>query len=94
MGYINPVLELPAAQKLAALPLGQRLAIAAVFRELRGAADDLAESSWRRRKGPMTSYWRGVATYSRHLAHALERPDLKKTTTRKRDAEREAPQSA
>nr|CUV19577.1 protein of unknown function [Ralstonia solanacearum] len=50
MGYINPVLELPAAQKLAALPLEQRLAIAAVFRELRGAADDLAESSWRRRK--------------------------------------------
>jgi hypothetical protein len=47
VGYINPVLELPAAQKLAALPLEQRLAIAAVFRELRGAADDLAESSWR-----------------------------------------------
>ncbi|MDC6180062.1 hypothetical protein [Ralstonia solanacearum] len=94
MGYINPVLKLPAAQKLAALPLEQRLAIAAVFRELRGVADDLAESSWSRRKGPMASYWRGVATYSRHLAHALERPDLKKNTASKHDAERETPQSA
>jgi len=32
-----------------------------------------AENAWRRRKGPMAAYWRAVATYARHLAHALSK---------------------
>lgn len=71
MGYINPVLKLPAAQRLLALPPEQRELIEDLFRELRHAAYIEAEKAWKRRKGPMASYWRAVATYARHVAHAL-----------------------
>lgn len=73
MGYINPLLKLPAGQALLALPPEDRARIEAVFRELRDQANDEAENAWRRRKGPMAAYWRAVSTYSRHLAHALSR---------------------
>jgi hypothetical protein len=42
-----------------------------LLRELRAEADHEAENAWRRRKGPMAAYWRAVATYARHAAHAL-----------------------
>jgi hypothetical protein len=71
MGYINPLLRLPAARKLMALPAEQRAPLEALLRELRTEADREAESAWRRRKGPMAAYWRAVATYARHVAHAL-----------------------
>ncbi|MGO4151444.1 hypothetical protein [Cupriavidus sp. YAF13] len=72
MGYLNPLLKLPAAKKLMSLPPEQRRAVSAVFRELREEANMEAEQAWRRRKGPMAAYWRAVSTYARHLAHALE----------------------
>lgn len=72
MGYINPLLRLPAARKLMQLPPEQRTAIAGIFRELRDQANTEAEQAWRRRKGIMAAYWRAVSTYARHLAHALE----------------------
>jgi hypothetical protein len=71
MGYINPLLRLAAAQQILELPAEQRAALAALLRELRHDADRQAENAWRRRKGPMASYWRAVATYARHTAHAL-----------------------
>lgn len=73
MGYINPLLRLPAGRRLMALPAEDRKRIAGVMRELRGQANDEAEKAWARRKGPMAAYWRAVSTYARHLAHALER---------------------
>ncbi len=73
MGYINPLLELPAGRALQALPVEQRAALEMLLRQLRAQADAEAEKAWRRRKGPMASYWRGVATYARHTAHALRR---------------------
>jgi hypothetical protein len=73
MGYMNPLLKLPAGKALLALPPEDRARIEAVFRELRDQANDEAENAWRRRKGPMAAYWRAVSTYSRHLAHALSR---------------------
>lgn len=82
MGYINPMLRLPAARKLLALPEPERRAVAAVFRELRAEANSEAELAWERRKGPMAAYWRAVSTYARHLAHALEqRPAINATAT-------------
>ena len=72
MGYINPLLKLPAGQALLALPDDQRSAIEAVMRDLRSQADREAEIAWRRRKGPMAAYWRAVATYARHIAHACK----------------------
>lgn len=75
MGYINPLLGLPAARNLVALPIESRRALATVLRALRTQANTEAEVAWSRRKGPMAAYWRAVATYARHLAHALEKGD-------------------
>lgn len=73
MGYINPLLRLPAGKALMALPADQRAALEPVLRELRDQANAEAENAWKRRKGPMAAYWRAVATYARHVAHALSR---------------------
>ena len=75
MGYTNPLLSLPAGRALLALPPADRRRIEAVMRQLRDQANAEAETAWRRRKGPMAAYWRAVATYARHLAHALSRGD-------------------
>lgn len=71
MGYLNPLLNLPAGRALLALPAEQRAPLEAVLRELRDQANTEAENAWRRRKGPMAAYWRAVSTYARHTAHAL-----------------------
>ena len=73
MGYINPLLNLPAGRALLALPKEDRQRIEAVMRDLRGQADQEAENAWKRRKGPMAAYWRAVSTYARHIAHALSK---------------------
>ncbi|UYL85458.1 hypothetical protein gp03c [Acidovorax phage Aval] len=77
MGYINPLLDLPAGKALLRLPKGDRARIGAVMRDLREQANQEAEMAWKRRKGPMAAYWRAVSTYARHVAHALsqEGPD-------------------
>lgn len=82
MGYSNPLLKLPAAQRLMQLPAEQRAGLELLMRELRADADRLAEQSWKKRKGPMAAYWRAVATYARHVAHALSRPAEARTTER------------
>jgi len=71
MGYLNPLLKLPAGRALLALPPEQRAPLEAVLRELRDQANTEAERSWAKRKGPMAAYWRAVSTYARHTAHAL-----------------------
>lgn len=73
MGYLNPLLKLPAGRALLALPRAERERIEAVMRELRDQANAEAEKCWRRRKGPMAAYWRAVATYARHVAHAVSK---------------------
>lgn len=73
MGYLNPLLRLPAGRALLELPTADRLRIARVMRELREQAHSEAETSWRRRKGFAAAYWRAVSTYARHVAHALTR---------------------
>ncbi|MGY4837945.1 hypothetical protein [Burkholderia pyrrocinia] len=73
MGYLNPLLKLPAGRALMHLPAEQRAALEAVLRELRDQANAEAENAWRRRKGPMAAYWRAVSTYARHIAHALSK---------------------
>lgn len=72
MGYINPLLRLPAARALTTLPLESRRALSKVLRALRDQANAEAEIAWQRRKGPMAAYWRAVATYARHVAHILD----------------------
>lgn len=72
MGYINPLLRLPEGRDLVNLPVDSRRALVAVLRALRARANAEAEIAWARRKGPMAAYWRAVATYARHIAHALQ----------------------
>ena len=74
MGYINPLLDLPAGRELVRLPRHERERIEAMMRALRDQANTEAEKCWQRRKGPMAAYWRAVATYARHIAHAVSRP--------------------
>ncbi len=73
MGYLNPLLRLPAGRALLELPAADRLRIAKVMRELREQANSEAETAWKRRKGWGAAYWRAVSTYARHVAHALTR---------------------
>lgn len=75
MGYINPLLQLPAGKALQALPEPDRRRIEAVMRDLRDQANTEAENAWKKRKGPMAAYWRAVSTYARHTAHALSQRD-------------------
>lgn len=77
MGYLNPLLQLPAGKALAALPAEQRAPIEAVMRDLRHQANTEAEQAWAKRKGPMAAYWRAVSTYARHTAHALSKEAAK-----------------
>ncbi len=80
MGYLNPLLQLAAVEQLQALPMSQRAPLAALLRELRADADARAEVAWRRHKGPMAAYWRAVATYARHTAHVISRPEPRPET--------------
>ncbi|APP82723.1 hypothetical protein P2A78_20785 [Xanthomonas perforans] len=85
MGYLNPLLKLPAGQALQRLPPSERAHLEALMRELRNQANAEAEKAWRKRKrkGPMAAYWRAVATYARHIAHLLSRQAACSTTSKK-----------
>lgn len=67
----NPLLALPAARALAALPMAPRAALAAVLQDLAADAGRRAQESWRRHKAPMAVYWKACSVYARHLARAL-----------------------
>lgn len=74
MGYKNPLLKLPAMQKLLALPPSpEKVLIEQLLREIRAMANEEAERSWRLRKAPMACYYRVVSTYARHIAQALRK---------------------
>lgn len=76
MGYLNPLLKLPAARAWLELDESARVALAALMVELRSEANIEAERAWKRRKGPMACYWRAVSTYARHIAHVLRRGEV------------------
>jgi hypothetical protein len=63
----NPVLALPAADRLLQLSPEARAAVAAVLRDLSIDARGRAQESWRKNKGPMAAYWKAVGAYSTHL---------------------------
>lgn len=67
----NPVLRLPATQRLLALPPQVRADLADVFRDLGDDARVRAQESWRRNKDPMAAYWKAVGAYSTHLRRAI-----------------------
>ncbi len=66
----NPVLALPAARRLQAMPLEARDALRLVLIDLRDDARARAAECWRKHKAPMACYWKAVAVYAGHLARA------------------------
>jgi len=68
----NPVLMLPAARGIMALPIEQRRPLALLLRQLAADADQRAHDCWRRRKGFVAAYWRVVCTYCKHIARTLD----------------------
>ena len=69
------------ADRFANLPPDAREALAGALTDLRRDARKRAELQWRRNKAPMAFYWRVVAVYAGHLAHAL-RTDRARPTGR------------
>lgn len=64
----NPLLRLPAAQKIKELPPEARAALESLLRELSADARNRAEYSWQKGKAPMAAYWKAVAVYAQHTA--------------------------
>ena len=71
MSFENPVLSLPAFERLQALDDLQKAALEAVLRDLGREARALAEHSWRKNKAPMAAYWKCVSVYANHIARSL-----------------------
>ena len=67
----NPLLRLPAAQRLQELPEERRDVLASVLLDLSRDAHARAEVSWKSRKAPMALYWRCVGVYARHFSRLL-----------------------
>lgn len=73
----NPLLGLPAAQRIASLPPEARQLLADLLHELAHDARDRAEQSWRRHKAPMAAYWLAVGVYAGHLRRIV-RPSTRR----------------
>ena len=69
----NPLLRLPAARQIMALPPDVRRVLAALLHNLSLNALERAQQSWRRNKAPMAFYWKVVSVYAGHL-YRLVRP--------------------
>ena len=64
----NPLSTLPAAARIAALPVEAREALEELLRDISADARTRAEKCWRSHKAPMAAYWKALAVYSRHAA--------------------------
>ena len=69
----NPILALPAATGLAALPHAAREALRSVLTAIAADASGRAQKAWRTHKAPMALYWKAVSVYARHIARAIPR---------------------
>jgi len=67
----NPVLALPAARALQALPPEVREHLAQLLGELAADAQGRATVAWQTHKAPMAAYWKACAVYSGHLRRVL-----------------------
>lgn len=74
----NPVLALPSARRLSALPPEAAAALRAILIDIRVDASVRAQESWRKHKAPMAAYWKAVAVYAGHIARSLPAPGAEK----------------
>lgn len=68
----NPILALPAAKRLIALPKPIRDHLVEVLADMQRDARERAEISWRTHKAPMALYWKAVGVYAGHIARVLK----------------------
>jgi len=69
----NPVLRLPATLRMIEeIPPDNRRQLGTLLRPLADQAAAEGEKCWRGGKAMMGAYWRVVAVYSRHIAHAID----------------------
>jgi hypothetical protein len=66
----NPVLGLPSAAQLSALPPEARKVLRALLLDIRADSAKRAQECWRRHKAPMAAYWKAVSVYAGHIARA------------------------
>lgn len=64
----NPLLALPSALKVQALPRPAREALRALLLDMRRDSATRAEKAWRGHKAPMAAYWKAVSVYAGHTA--------------------------
>lgn len=64
----NPLLGLPSALKIQALPRPAREAMRALLMDLKRDSAARAEKCWRTHKAPMAAYWKAVSVYAGHTA--------------------------
>lgn len=68
----NPVLRLPAAQAVLALPVETRRPLGLLLRELADQANTEAARSRQRNKHMMYAYWKVASVYIKHIARAVD----------------------
>ena len=68
----NPVLLLPAAQGILALPIESRRPLGLLLRQLADQAASEAQRAWKSNKGIMAAYWKAVSVYAKHLARVID----------------------
>ncbi len=64
----NPLLRLPAAAGIAALPPEAKTALRILLLDLHRDAAARAQHCWRKNKAPMAAYWKAVSVYAKHAA--------------------------
>lgn len=67
----NPILALPGAATVQAMPPDTRAILRRLFLDMRDDARVRAAECWRRHKAPMACYWKAVSVYSNHIARVL-----------------------
>jgi hypothetical protein len=68
----NPLLALPAAAQMQALPPEAKAALKALLVEIRNDCRARAEESWRKHKAPMAAYWKAQGVYANHAQRLLK----------------------
>ena len=67
----NPLVALPAAKAMMALPPEARAALKQLLREVSKDARARAQKAWVTHKAPMAAYWKAVAVYANHSQRLL-----------------------
>lgn len=67
----NPLLALPAAQAMLALPPEARLALKLLLKDLSKDCRKRAIKAWESHKAPMATYWKAQAVYANHAQRLL-----------------------